>query len=115
MPAVLAGMAGAVFLFQRLPRIKPLETIGGYSYTIFLWHVVIGAAARLTLIKLGVTSTPLLFVLIAAAAVSGPVFLLHMLRRTPWLSMALTGESGPPKGNRLFPPSRPLNQVAPLP
>ncbi len=36
MPAVLAGMAGAVFLFQRLPRNLVLETIGGYSYTILL-------------------------------------------------------------------------------
>ena len=102
MPAVLAGMAGAVFLFQRLPRITALETIGGYSYTIFLWHVVIAAAARLTLVGLGMTSTPLLFVLIFAAGVSGPMLLLHLLRWTPWLSMALTGERGPPAASRLF-------------
>ena len=117
MPAVLAGMAGAVFLFQRLPRLRALETIGGYSYTIFLWHVVIGAAARLTFVRLGLTSTPVLFVLIFSAAVSGPVFLLHLLRWTPWLSMALTGERGPPRGNRLFrrAPSRTLDPVASQP
>ena len=102
MPAVLAGMAGAAFLLQRLPRNTVLETIGGYSYTIFLWHVVVGAAARLVLLRLGVTSTPVLFSLILAAAVSGPMLLLHALRWTPWLSMALTGERGPPRNRGPF-------------
>ena len=101
MPAVLAGMAGAAVLFQRLPRNPMLETIGGYSYTIFLWHVVVGAAARLVLLRLGVGSTPVLFALIFIAAVSGPILLLHALRWTPLLSMALTGERGPPKKRKL--------------
>jgi len=92
MPAVLAGMAGAAFLFQRLPRNSFLEIIGAYSYTIFLWHVVIGAAARLVLTKLGVVGTPMLFTLIFIAAVLGPIVLQHMLQWTPLLSMALTGE-----------------------
>lgn len=102
MPAVLAGMAGAAFLFQRLPRNPLLETVGGYSYTIFLWHVVVGAAARLVLLRLGVTSTPALFSLILIAAVTGPILLLHALRWTPLLSMALTGERGPPRDRKLF-------------
>ena len=104
MPAVLAGMAGAAFLFQRLPRNAVLETVGGYSYAIFLWHVVVGAAARLVLLRLGVTSTPVLFSLILVAAVSGPILLLHALRWTPLLSMALTGERGPPRDRKLFRP-----------
>ena len=117
MPAVLAGMAGAVFLFQRLPRNLVLEIIGGYGYTIFLWHVVVGAAARLVLLRLGVTSTPLLFSLIFIAAVSGPILLLHALRWTPLLSMALTGERGPPRDRRLFRlgAAKALAAAAPLP
>ena len=116
MPAVLAGMAGAAFLFQRLPRSAVLETVGGYSYTIFLWHVVVGAAARLVLLKLGVTSTPVLFSLILIAAVSGPILLLHALRWTPLLSMVLTGEKGPPRGRKPFRPgaAKSLSVAAPV-
>ncbi len=116
MPAVLAGMAGAAFLFQRLPRNAVLEAIGGYSYTIFLWHVVVGAAARLVLLRLGVASTPVLFSLIVIAAVGGPMLLLHALRWTPLLSMALTGERGPPRNRRLFRPgtAEALAVAAPL-
>ena len=116
MPAVLAGMAGAAFLFQRLPQNPVLEAIGAYSYTIFLWHVVIGAAARLALIALGIDSTPILFVLIFSAAVVGPVILHHMLRRAPWLCMALTGEKGLPRGPKLFGIASPkrLDRVVPV-
>ncbi len=114
MPAVLAGMAGATFLFQRLPRTLVLESIGRYSYPIFLWHVVVGAAARLVLIRLGVVNTPALFMLVLVAAVSGPILLLHMLRWTPLLSIALMGERGPPKGEKLFHPavSKALDRIA---
>ena len=116
MPAVLAGMAGAAFLFQRLPRSPVLEAIGAYSYTIFLWHVVIGAATRLAFIALGIDSTPILFVLIFCAAVVGPVVLHHMLGLAPWLCMALTGEKGLPRGSNLFGTTSPkrLDRVAPV-
>ena len=102
LPAVLAGMAGALFLVQKLPRNPLLETIGGYSYTIFLWHVVIGAAARLVFMKLGIVSTPALFLLIFLTAMLGPILLHHMLRWTPLVCMALTGERGLPRGPKLF-------------
>jgi peptidoglycan/LPS O-acetylase OafA/YrhL len=102
LPAVIAGMAGAVFLVQRLPQTPLLEIVGNYSYTIFLWHVVIGAAARLVFMKLGIVSTPALFTLIFFAAVLGPILLHHALRWAPLLCMALTGEKGLPRGTKLF-------------
>jgi len=93
LPAALAGMAGVVFLLQRFPRSTLLAAVGGYSYTIYLWHVVAGAAVRAILIKAGIVSIPALFPLIFVAAVTLPIMLYHVARRVPFLSMAVTGES----------------------
>jgi len=93
LPAALAGMAGVVFLLQRFPRSTLLAAVGGYSYTIYLWHVVAGAAVRPMLIKAGIVSVPALFLLIFVAAVTAPIVLYHIARRVPFLSVAVTGES----------------------
>jgi peptidoglycan/LPS O-acetylase OafA/YrhL len=93
MPAALAGMAGVIFLLQRFPRITLLAAIGGYSYTIYLWHVVAGAATRLVLINAGIDSIPILFGLIFITAVIAPILLYHVARTVPLLSVAATGET----------------------
>jgi peptidoglycan/LPS O-acetylase OafA/YrhL len=93
LPAALAGMAGVVFLLQRFPRSAILAPIGAYSYTIYLWHVAAGAAARAVLVKAGIGSIAVLFPPIFAAAVVVPIVLYHIARRVPWLSVAVTGET----------------------
>jgi peptidoglycan/LPS O-acetylase OafA/YrhL len=63
LPAAIAGMAGVVFLLQRFPKNALLTRIGYYSYysyTIYLWHVMAGAAMRGALMHAGVTSIPML-------------------------------------------------------
>jgi glucan biosynthesis protein C len=91
LPAAVAGMAGVVFLLQRMPQIAWLGGIGRYSYTIYLWHVAAGAGFRDVLMKLGVTSIPVLFLLCLAVAVASPIALFHIARRIPLLSVAVTG------------------------
>nr|WP_294520594.1 acyltransferase [uncultured Rhodopila sp.] len=100
LPAALAGMAGVVFLLQRFPRIPLLAVIGGYSYTIYLWHVAAGAAARAVMIKAGIASIPVLFPPIFAVAVAAPIMLYHIARRLPIVSVAVTGENRYRQGDR---------------
>ena len=92
LPAALAGMAGVVFLLQRLPKIQLLASIGIYSYTVYLWHVVASAATRTVLIKIGITEIPVLFGLCFVAAVAVPIVMYHVARRIPLVSVAITGE-----------------------
>jgi peptidoglycan/LPS O-acetylase OafA/YrhL len=92
LPAALAGMAGVVLLLQRLPGNAVLATIGGYSYTIYLWHIMASAAVRGVLLKVGVANVPLVFTLCFIAAVIAPIMLYHIARRIPLLSVMITGE-----------------------
>lgn len=92
LPAAVAGMAGVVFLLQRMPRYAPLAAVGSYSYTIYLWHIAASAAVRSVLMKAGVTSLPLVFGLCFLAALTAPIILYHIARRIPLLSIAVTGE-----------------------
>jgi peptidoglycan/LPS O-acetylase OafA/YrhL len=92
LPAAIAGMAGVVFLLQRFPADPLLSRIGRYSYTIYLWHIVAGAAMRSVLMRAGITSIPVLFASCLAAAVAAPIILYHIARRIPLFSVAFTGE-----------------------
>ena len=92
LPAAVAGMAGVVFLLQRFPRNALLARVGTYSYAIYLWHVLAGAATRDALQRAGVVSIPTLFVLSLAAGVVAPIMLYTIARRIPLLSVAVTGE-----------------------
>lgn len=100
LPAALAGMSAVVFLLQRFPRSALLAAIGAYSYTIYLWHVASGAAARAVLIKAGIVSIPVLFAPVFAASVVVPMVLYHVARRIPLLSVAVTGERRRSPGGR---------------
>jgi glucans biosynthesis protein C len=92
LPAAIAGMAGVVFLLQRFPKNALLARIGHYSYTIYLWHVMAGAAMRGALIHAGVTSIPTLFLFSLTAGVVTPIIMCLAARRVPLLSVAVTGE-----------------------
>jgi len=92
LPAAIAGMAGVVFLLQRFPNYELLARIGHYSYTIYLWHVLAGAAVRTALMRVGVTSIPTLFVITLMAGITVPIMLYHIAKRVPWLSVAVTGD-----------------------
>ena len=109
LPAALAGMACVVFLLQRMPQSRPLAWVGGYSYTIYLWHIVASAGTRTMLLKAGVTSLPLLFGACFVAALIAPILLHHAARCVPLVSVAVTGE----RQRRLQRQSRRTTWVAP--
>jgi peptidoglycan/LPS O-acetylase OafA/YrhL len=83
LPAAIAGMAGVVFLLQRFPKNALLTRIGYYSYTIYLWHVMAGAAMRGALMHAGVTSIPMLFLFSLTAGVVTPIIMYEAARRVP--------------------------------
>jgi peptidoglycan/LPS O-acetylase OafA/YrhL len=92
LPAAVAGMAGIVFLLQRMPPNAMLAAVGTYSYTIYLWHVVANSAVRGVLIRAGITNLPLLFSSCFITALIAPIVLYYCARRIPILSVAVTGE-----------------------
>lgn len=92
LPAALAGMSFVIVLLQRFPRINLLASIGQYSYTIYLWHVMASAGARNALIKAGMTDLPVIFTLCFLCGLTLPIILYHIARRVPLLSTAVTGE-----------------------
>ena len=104
LPAALAGMSGVVLLLQRFPRSRLLAAVGAYSYTIYLWHVAAGAATRTILVKAGIAGVPVLFPPIFAASVALPIVLYHIARRSPLLSVAVTGETRRLRGDRFARP-----------
>ncbi len=109
LPAALAGMACVVFLLQRMPQSRLLARIGGYSYTIYLWHIAASAGTRAMLLKAGVTDLPLLFGACFMAALIAPIMLHQAARCVPLVSVAVTGE----KQRRRQHPSRRSPGVAP--
>ncbi|HQT76732.1 MAG TPA: acyltransferase [Rhodopila sp.] len=95
-PAI-AGMAAVVVLLQRVPQNASLAAIGRFSYTIYLWHVVAGAATRHLLIRCGVNEHATLFALCFAVGVSAPVLLHVAVSRWPLLCIMPTGTRGVPR------------------
>lgn len=85
------GSCLCLFLFQFMRPIWFLAEIGRYSYTIYLWHVLFAAAARMALIGLGFEATPVLFVFSVSAGIAGPLAFHCLVSRTPLLSIPLLG------------------------
>jgi glucan biosynthesis protein C len=92
LPAAVAGMAFVVLLLQRMPQNKLMALIGGYSYTVYLWHIIASAAVRGALIKANITSVPILFGVCFGAAITAPIILYHVAKFIPLISVAVTGE-----------------------
>jgi glucans biosynthesis protein C len=77
---LIIGVSGTLTLIHIVPRCRPLELLGAYSFTIYLFHPFFVAAARSILKLTQVTSTELGFVLGMAAGLLGPPVLERALR-----------------------------------
>ncbi|MCX5571024.1 acyltransferase [Kaistia nematophila] len=89
---LLFGLAACLFLFFSRLTWQPLEFVGGYSYTIYLFHVFFTAALRKALGTLlpGLPNG----VYFAAALVVGlgmPILLHRLLVRTRWTALLFLG------------------------
>lgn len=89
----LGGGSAVILLLLYVPRIAGLELLAAYSFTIYLWHPAASAATRMLLWKLGVQSTPLLFVAGLTVGLAAPVIMhLVALRLPKLLSMPVIGK-----------------------
>lgn len=86
--AVAIGVVAAALLVVWLPKINALAVIGGYSYSIYLFHVFGTAGARMVGHKLGIDAVVLLASLGMLCGIGVPVAIDYVVRRH-WLSKLL--------------------------
>jgi glucans biosynthesis protein C len=89
---LLIGVSGTLTLICFFPRLKALESLGAYSFTIYLFHPFFVAASRVALKFAQVMSTELGFAVGLAAGVLGPPVLESALRGMPWPRRLLLGQ-----------------------
>ncbi|WP_145985248.1 acyltransferase family protein [Altererythrobacter sp. B11] len=89
----IGGAGAVVLLLLYLPKMRGLERLAAYSFTIYLWHPAASAAMRTVLWKLGVHNTAIAFVVGLAVGVGVPVAMhLVCLRLPKYLSMPVIGK-----------------------
>lgn len=110
---VAAGLASALFLFLLKPNAKWLVWVGTYTYTIYLFHVMIAASFRGVLTRLlPDIDHAWFFVPCFLAGLFGPVLLQHLLLKNGVTAMLFLGidlkrrlPASPPKAVQGFPQS----------
>lgn len=91
LPAALCGAAGGFLMLARCPRIRIFETIGAYSFTIYLWHSVCAAAVRHGLAAQMQLPSGIEFLILMIAGLAGPIAVHLIVRRIPVLSLLAAG------------------------
>jgi peptidoglycan/LPS O-acetylase OafA/YrhL len=101
---LLIGVSASLCAVQLVPRIRLMETIGGSSYTIYLYHPLFVAAALFAAGAHFATSTGLLFMVAGAAGIVGPMLMERGAGRIPGGPLLLEG-----KGASTVSPARPAS------
>jgi peptidoglycan/LPS O-acetylase OafA/YrhL len=89
---LLVGCMSCVALLSTDMRSKVLIWLGGYSYAIFLFHVLFAASSRFTLGRLGVTDESVLVFGGVLCGLLGPVLLSNVFSRFTLTSVLFLGE-----------------------
>ncbi len=87
------GVAFCVLMLRFLPRIQILHTVGHYSYSIYLWHVVFAAAGRVAFIAIDISATWILFLGSVVVGLFGPILLHKSVHKLPIISTPILGLS----------------------
>lgn len=91
--ATALSMGGIFTLMYWMPGNKPLAWLGGFSFTIYLYHVFFTAGARIALHKLGVHDLDAHFLAGCVIGVMCPVGLELLVRRSRIARRLLLGQS----------------------
>ncbi|MBT2373310.1 acyltransferase family protein [Pseudomonas fluorescens] len=89
---LLVGCVSCVALLSSNVRVQWLIWLGGYSYAIFLFHVLFAAASRFALGRLGVSDESVLVLSGVAFGLLGPVVLSSIFSRFALTSTLFLGE-----------------------
>jgi len=89
---LLVGCVSCMALLSSNLQARWLIWLGGYSYAIFLFHVLFAAASRLVLARLGVSAESLLVLGGVTCGLLGPVLLSSIFNRFTVTSVLFLGE-----------------------
>ncbi|WP_137807634.1 acyltransferase family protein [Pseudomonas sp. G(2018)] len=89
---LLVGCVSCVALLSTDMRSRLLIWLGGYSYAIFLFHVLFAATSRFALGRLGVTDESVLVLGGLLSGLIGPVLLANVFSRFSLTSVLFLGE-----------------------
>ena len=81
--ALLLSCSGLLVLCRYVGRSRALEFIGGYAFTIYLFHIIFTSGMREFAAMAGIGNVPLLFVLGLTAGLLGPIAFEHVMKWTP--------------------------------
>ncbi len=87
---VICGMATALLLIRYMPPSRFFGTIGRYSFTIYLWHSLFSAVARLAISHAVPVPNVMLFAAMMLAGIGCPMLLELTAGRHRW-SVVFTG------------------------
>lgn len=102
------GMCSVLALCWWIPRSQILEWIGGFSFTIYLYHVFFSAGSRIALRRAGVHEDIALFCIGLIVAIAGPIVLHKVLSRNRYTRKVFLGLGDPHARSH-----RPASPVAP--
>jgi peptidoglycan/LPS O-acetylase OafA/YrhL len=86
------GCSGLLTLLHWFPYIRPLERLGKYSFTIYLYHAFFAAAVVKAALVAGIGSKEMLFVPGVAAGLMGPMAVELIVVKIPVARQILLGQ-----------------------
>lgn len=98
--SLIVGSAACVGLFISRFKSGILAWIGGYSYTIYLYHVFFTAAAKLAFENFGIDEINILFLLALLGGLGGPIVIEILFSRWNLSRYLLLGKSKLPVDSR---------------
>lgn len=90
--ATALALSGLLTLLHSIPSSRRLGWIGGFSFTIYLYHVFFTAGARVALHSVGMDALFIHFVAGLLAGVAGPICIELALRRSSTLRRVFLGQ-----------------------
>lgn len=91
--ATALSLAGLLSLFWWTPPSRVLAWIGGFSFTIYLYHVFFTGGMRVALGMIGLPDLPLNFLAGCIAGIAGPIIVELVFRRNVLLRRFFLGQS----------------------
>jgi glucan biosynthesis protein C len=92
--ATSLSTSGLIVLIHRMPPVRQLIWIGNFSFTIYLYHVLFTAGARIGMIAAGLHNSMAIFIVGLICGVAGPIGMELVLKRNATSTRLLLGQSG---------------------
>ena len=90
---LIIGCCGVLTLLRWFPINRALEFLGGYSFTIYLYHAFFTAGSRAVLKMAGMTSDELMFIGGLVLGLGGPIVTEWVLKPIPAARRTLLGQA----------------------